>query len=67
MLFKMEDVNLLYDEDKEEKTYALRGANLKLEQGKFYGILGPQEVVRVRYYIYLVELRAHHWENILQW
>lgn len=41
MLFKMEDVNLLYDEDKEEKTYALRGANLKIEQGKFYGILGP--------------------------
>lgn len=41
MLFKMEDVNLLYDQDKEEKVYALRGINLQIEQGKFYGVLGP--------------------------
>lgn len=40
-LFEMKDVSLLYDEDKEEKTYALKGANVSLEEGKFYGILGP--------------------------
>lgn len=41
MLFKMEDVNLIYDEDKEEKSFALKGVNLQIEKGKFYGILGP--------------------------
>ena len=40
-LFEVRDVSLLYDEDKEEKTYALKNANLSLSQGKFYGILGP--------------------------
>ncbi|MDD6795888.1 MAG: ABC transporter ATP-binding protein [Clostridiaceae bacterium] len=40
-LFKMKDVNLLYDMDKEEKTYAVKDVNLELERGKFYGILGP--------------------------
>ena len=38
---KMKDVSLLYDADKDEKTYAVRQANLSLEEGKFYGILGP--------------------------
>lgn len=40
-LFQMKDVSLLYDEDKEEKTYAIKGANISLDEGKFYGILGP--------------------------
>lgn len=37
----MEDVNLIYDEDKEEKSFALKCINLQIEEGKFYGILGP--------------------------
>jgi len=37
----MEDVNLIYDEDKEEKNFALKCINLQIEEGKFYGILGP--------------------------
>lgn len=40
-ILKMKDVSLLYDADKDEKTYAVRQANLSLEDGKFYGILGP--------------------------
>lgn len=40
-LFNLKDVSLLYDIDKEEKTYALKEANLQIEKGKFYGILGP--------------------------
>ena len=40
-ILKMKDVSLLYDADKDEKTYAVRQANLSLEEGKFYGILGP--------------------------
>ena len=40
-ILKMKDVSLLYDADKDEKTFAVRQANLSLEEGKFYGILGP--------------------------
>ena len=40
-ILKMKDVSFLYDADKDEKTYAVRQANLSLEEGKFYGILGP--------------------------
>lgn len=40
-MLKVENVSLIYDLNKESKTYALRNINLKLEENKFYGILGP--------------------------
>jgi putative ABC transport system ATP-binding protein len=40
-MLKAENMSLIYDLNKESKTYALRNINLKLEENKFYGILGP--------------------------
>lgn len=40
-MFKVENVSLLYDLDKEDKTYALTHINLEIKEGQFYGILGP--------------------------
>ncbi len=40
-MFKINNVNLIYDLKKESQTYALKGISLKLEKEKFYGILGP--------------------------
>lgn len=40
-MLRAEKVSLIYDLDKENKTYALRNVNLTLEENKFYGILGP--------------------------
>ncbi|AKN30545.1 ABC transporter [Clostridium carboxidivorans P7] len=41
MLFKMENVNLIYDIDKEVPTYALKNINLSLDGRNFIGIMGP--------------------------
>lgn len=40
-MLKLENVSLIYDIKKETKTFALKNINLKLEDKKFYGILGP--------------------------
>jgi putative ABC transport system ATP-binding protein len=40
-MLKLNNISLIYDEDKEEKTYAIKNINLNIERGKFYGILGP--------------------------
>ncbi|QVK18482.1 ABC transporter ATP-binding protein [Mycoplasmatota bacterium] len=40
-MFEIEKINLVYDLKKETKTYALKNITLKLENNKFYGILGP--------------------------
>jgi putative ABC transport system ATP-binding protein len=40
-MLKLNNISLIYDEDKEDKTYALRNINLHIEKGQFYGILGP--------------------------
>jgi putative ABC transport system ATP-binding protein len=40
-MLRVENVSLIYDLNKESKTYALRNINLKLEENNFYGILGP--------------------------
>ncbi len=40
-MLKLNNISLIYDEDKEEKTYALKNININIEKGKFYGILGP--------------------------
>lgn len=40
-MLQLEKVNLIYDLNKETKTYALKNINLQFEQGKFYGVLGP--------------------------
>ncbi|MBU3143378.1 ABC transporter ATP-binding protein [Clostridium sp. CF012] len=41
MLFKVENLNLIYDMGKEEQTYALRNINLSLEGNRLIGIMGP--------------------------
>ena len=40
-MFKVDNVSLLYDLDKEEKTYALSHINLEIKDKKFYAIAGP--------------------------
>lgn len=40
-MFQIEKINLIYDLKKESKTYALKNITLRLENEKFYGILGP--------------------------
>lgn len=40
-MFKVDNVSLLYDLQKEEKTYALSHINLEIKDKKFYGISGP--------------------------
>jgi len=41
MLFQCKNMNLVYDEDKEVQTYALKNINLSIEENKFIGIIGP--------------------------
>lgn len=41
MLFKVENLNLIYDIGKEVQTYALRNINLSLEGNRLIGIMGP--------------------------
>jgi putative ABC transport system ATP-binding protein len=41
MLLKIEAVNMVYDIGMKTETYALKDINLKLNENKFYGILGP--------------------------
>jgi len=41
MIFKMENVNLVYDIGKETQTYALKDINLSLDGNRFIGIMGP--------------------------
>jgi len=41
MLFKVENLNLVYDMGKEVETYALRNINLSLEGNRLVGIMGP--------------------------
>ncbi|MBU3114377.1 ABC transporter ATP-binding protein [Clostridium lacusfryxellense] len=41
MLFKVENLNLIYDIGKEDQTYALRNINLSLEGKRLIGIMGP--------------------------
>ncbi len=41
MLFECEKLSLIYDQDKELPTYALRGINLQLENQKLVGVVGP--------------------------
>jgi len=41
MLFKVENLNLIYDIGKEDQTYALRNINLSLEGNRLIGIMGP--------------------------
>ena len=40
-MFKMENVSLVYDLDKQDNTCALNHINLEIKASKFYGILGP--------------------------
>ena len=41
MLFTAEKLNLIYDQDKETQTYAVKNIDLTIERSKFIGILGP--------------------------
>ena len=41
MLFKIENLNLIYDIGKEVQTYALRNINLSLDGNRLIGIMGP--------------------------
>ena len=40
-MFKLENITLLYDTDKIEKTYALNQINMEIKEGRTYSILGP--------------------------
>ncbi|MFA9398348.1 MAG: ABC transporter ATP-binding protein [Clostridiaceae bacterium] len=40
-MFKIENVNLIYDMGKEVQTYALKDINLTLQENKMIGIMGP--------------------------
>lgn len=41
MIFKMENVNLVYDIGKEIQTYALKDINLSIDGNRLIGIMGP--------------------------
>lgn len=41
MVFRMENVNLVYDIGREAQTYALKDINLSLDGNRFIGIMGP--------------------------
>lgn len=41
MLFECKNVNLVYDQDKLEPTFALKDINISIEQNRFVGLLGP--------------------------
>jgi putative ABC transport system ATP-binding protein len=41
MLFECKNVNLVYDQDKLEPTFALKDINISIEQNRFVGVLGP--------------------------
>lgn len=40
-MFKLDNVSLIYDMDKEQPTYALSRINLEIKPKVFYGIIGP--------------------------
>lgn len=40
-MFKLNDINLVYDIGKEVQTYALKNINLTLSENKMIGIMGP--------------------------
>lgn len=41
MNIRGENLNLIYDMEKAEQTYALKDININLSHNKFYGVLGP--------------------------
>ena len=41
MLFECKNVNLVYDQDKLEPTFALKDINISIEENRFVGVLGP--------------------------
>jgi putative ABC transport system ATP-binding protein len=41
MLYKIENLNMVYDIEKENQTFALKNINLNIENNKFVGIMGP--------------------------
>jgi putative ABC transport system ATP-binding protein len=41
MILECSNLNLIYDANKEEKTFALRNINLEFESNKLIGVIGP--------------------------
>jgi len=41
VLFRAKGLNLIYDQDKDVQTYALKNISLTIKENKFIGILGP--------------------------
>ena len=41
MIFNIENLNMIYDMEKEAMTYAVKNINLSLENNKMIGIMGP--------------------------
>lgn len=41
MVFKIENLNMVYDMEKEAQTYALKNINLNIDNNKMIGIMGP--------------------------
>ena len=40
-MLRVENVSLIYDQNKDTQTYALKNVELTFNENKFYGILGP--------------------------
>ena len=40
-MFELKDANMIYDMDKEEKVYAMRGMNITFPDKGLVGIIGP--------------------------
>lgn len=41
MIFKVENLNMVYDMEKETQTFAVKNTNLNIENNKMIGIMGP--------------------------